>query len=90
MREIAAQRFFSNPEETLEPVLGGLLPVRVTRADGKSFVVVDADDWDREQETLYVLGNQSLAKQIAESIKSLKASSGYSPSNQELDEIDSV
>ena len=30
------------------------------------------NDWDREQETLYVLGNDSLSKQIAESIKSLK------------------
>ena len=73
MREIAAERFFSNPQETLEPVLGEHSPVRVTRADGKAFVVVDADDWDREQETLYVLRNESLAEQIAESIKTLKA-----------------
>ena len=90
MREIAAKRFFSNPQETLEPVLGEHSPVRVIREDGKAFVVVDADDWDREQETLYVLRNESLAEQIAESIKTLKANSGYRPSKQELDEIHSV
>ena len=90
MREIAAERFFSNPQETLEPVLCEHSPVRVTREDGKAFVVVDADDWDREQETLYVLRNESLAEQIAESIKTLKANSGYRPSKQELDEIHSV
>ena len=90
MREIKAERFFSNPRETLEPVLGERSPVRVTREDGKAFVVVDADDWDREQETLYVLRNESLSKQIAASIKTLKANSGYTPSKQELDEIHSV
>ena len=47
-------------------------------------------DWDREQETLYVLVNKSLSKQIAEWLKTLKANSGYTPSKQELDEIHSV
>ena len=30
MREIKAERFFSNPQETLEPVLGERSPVRVS------------------------------------------------------------
>jgi len=34
-----------------------------------NFVVVSAEDWEREQETLYVLQNKSLMEQIERSLK---------------------
>ena len=43
-------------------------PVRVSRKRGAGFVVISEDDWNAEQETLYVLQNKTLMKQIAESL----------------------
>jgi antitoxin YefM len=34
----------------------------------QDFVVVSAEDWDREQKTLYVLQNRSLMEQIERSL----------------------
>jgi antitoxin YefM len=51
---------------------------------------MSAEDWEREQETLYVLQNSSLMKQIAESTKDHKSSGGYKPTKKELDEINSL
>jgi antitoxin YefM len=50
-------------------------------------VVISAEDWEREQETLYVLQNPSLMQQIANSTQTHTQKSGYSPNEQELDEI---
>ena len=46
--------------------------------------------WEREQETLYVLQNSSLIKQITESIKTYNSGTGYRPSQKEIDEINSI
>ena len=54
---------------------------------GDDFVVVSAEDWEREQETLYVLQNSSLMKQIAASSDSHAKNKGYRPTIEELDEI---
>jgi len=62
----------------------------VTRRNGDDFVVLSADDWAREQETLYVLQNNSLMKQIAASMKSHVKNKGYSPTVEELNEITSI
>ncbi len=48
---------------------------------------MSADDWDREQETLYVLQNNSLMKQIAESLETHRENTGYTPTSEEMDEI---
>ncbi|WP_438454670.1 type II toxin-antitoxin system Phd/YefM family antitoxin [Vreelandella venusta] len=32
----------------------------MTRRAGEAFVIISADDWEREQETLHVLQNQDL------------------------------
>jgi antitoxin YefM len=48
---------------------------------------MSADDWDREQETLYVLQNNSLMKQIAESLATHNADNGYTPTSEQMDEI---
>jgi len=48
---------------------------------------LSADDWEREQETLYVLQNNNLMKQIAASIASNAKNKGYKPTVEELNEI---
>jgi antitoxin YefM len=51
---------------------------------------MSAEDWEREQETLYVLQNSSLMMQVYESIKTHKSNSGYKPTEEELDEINNI
>ena len=63
------------------------IPLKVTRRNGEDFVVLSAEDWEREQETLYILQNQSLMQQIADSTLTHKQGSGYSPTEAELNEI---
>jgi len=54
------------------------------------FVVLSADDWAREQETLYVLQNNNLMKQIAASMASNVKNKGYKPTAEELNEITGI
>ena len=42
--------------------------IRINRRSGKDFIIISAEDWEREQETLYVLRNNSLMNQVAESM----------------------
>ena len=67
------------------------VPLRVKRRGGQDFVVVGVEDWEREQETLYVLQNKSLMEQIERSLKTHgEGQGGYRPSPEELDALDRV
>ena len=48
---------------------------------------MSADDWEREQETLHVLQNNSLMQQISESMNTHTNNKGYKPTQEQLDEI---
>jgi hypothetical protein len=58
--------------------------------NGGDFVVVSLEDYERDKETLYVLQNSSLMAQIAASFETHTKSSGYKPSQNEIDEINSI
>lgn len=90
MRQMSVNRFRSSLKAAVEAVTRDHDPLRVTRRGGADFVVLSAEDWDREQETLYVLENRSLMQQIARSLESHRTGSGYRPTPEELDEIDRV
>ncbi len=87
MDTVSVNKFRDNLKNFVEQVARQHLPLKVTRRSGEDFVVISADDWEREQETLYVLQNSSLMKQIAESSRSHAERSGYSPTNEETNEI---
>ena len=74
----------------VEQVVNRHLPLKVTRRNGEDFVVMSAEDWEREQETLYVLQNNDLMQQIAASVSTHSKQKGYAPSAGELDEITGV
>lgn len=74
-----------NLKAYVEKVANTHTPLKVTRRSGDDFVVVSADDWEREQETLYVLQNSSLMQQIAQSFATHH--SGYQPSQAQVNEI---
>jgi antitoxin YefM len=64
--------------------------IRVNRRSGKDFIIVSAEDWEREQETLYVLRNKSLMSQVAESLATFQKNSGYQPTQEQIDEINRI
>lgn len=87
MDSISVNRFRENLKHFVEQVISQHQPLKVTRRNGENFVVISAEDWEREQETLYILQNNSLIQQIADSAQTHIQKSGYSPNDEELDEI---
>jgi len=65
------------------------IPLKVTRRSGEDFVI-SANDWEREQETLYILQNSGLMKQISVSLNSHSKNDGYKPSKEEIGEINGL
>ncbi|MGF1587630.1 MAG: type II toxin-antitoxin system Phd/YefM family antitoxin [Pleurocapsa sp.] len=90
MNNISVNQFREKLKHFVETVIKEHQPLKVTRRNGENFVVISAEDWEREQETLYILQNQSLMQQIAESQITHQANKGYKPSAEELNEISGV
>lgn len=90
MDSVSVNKFRDNLKSFVEQIVADHVPLKVTRRSGDDFVVVSADDWAREQETLYVLQNSSLMKQIADSAKTHRESAGYEPTKDEMDEITGI
>ena len=87
MDSISVNKFRDKLKSFVEQVVSMHLPLKVTRRSGEDFVVVSAEDWEREQETLYVLQNNELMRQIAASLGTHSKQEGYSPTKGEMDEI---
>lgn len=87
MDTISVNQFRDNLKNFVDQAISKHMPIKVTRRNGKDFVVISAEDWEREQETLYVLQNSSLMQQIAESAKTHAERSGYTPTAEETNEI---
>ena len=90
MDTISVNKFRDNLKRFVEQVVNRHLPLKVTRRNGEDFVVMSAEDWEREQETLYVLQNNHLMQQIAVSSGTHSKQKGYTPDAGELDEITGV
>ena len=60
MDSVSVNEFRDKLKDHVEKVISEHMPLRVTRRNGNDFVVISAEDWEREQETLYVLQNSSL------------------------------
>jgi len=90
MDSISVNKFRDNLKCFVEQVVNEHLPLKVTRRNGEDFIVVSAEDWAREQETLYVLQNNDLMKQIAASVVTHSKEAGYTPTTGEMDEITGI
>ncbi len=90
MNSISVNKFRNNLKFFVEQVVTQHLPLKVTRRNGDDFIVLSANDWEREQETLYVLQNNDLMKQIAASAATNTKNKGYEPAAGELDEITGI
>lgn len=87
---ISVNQFRDKLKTFVEQVVTNHTPLKVTRRTGEDFVVISADDWEREQETLYVLQNSSLMAQIADSVKTHSSNQGYRPTSEEMNEITGI
>ncbi len=87
MIELSVNKFRAHLKSFVDKAINEHQPLRVKRRAGRDFVVVSAEDWEREQETLYILQNNSLMQQISASLQTHQQKSGYEPSKEELDEI---
>ena len=76
MNTVSVNQFRDKLKTFVEQVVTDHTPLKVTRRAGDDFVVMSADDWEREQETLYVLQNNTLMQQIAESAETHKRGNG--------------
>lgn len=90
METVSVNKFRDNLKTLVEQSVSRHEPLRVSRRSGQDFVVISAEDWEREQETLYVLQNSSLMRQLAESIKTHTQSTGYTPTKEQMDEISGI
>lgn len=90
MDTVSVNQFRDKLKSFVEQVVTNHSPLKVTRRSGEAFVVMSADDWEREQETLHVLQNSSLMKQIAESSTTHNKKAGYTPTPEEMNEITGI
>ncbi len=87
MESTTVNKFRSSLKSFVERVVNQHTPLLVTRRTGSDFVVISAEDWERDQDTLYVLQNTSLMRQIADSGTTHSTGSGHTPTKEQLDEI---
>ena len=85
MDAVSVNQFRARLKEFVDRVIDTHDVLKITRRKGQDFVVISADDWERHQETLYILQNKHLMKQINKARETHKK--GYQPSENELDEI---
>jgi len=90
METVSVNVFRDNLKTLVEDAISRHEPLRVSRRSGQDFVVMSAQDWEREQETLHVLQNSSLMQQIADSMKTHAERTGYTPTKEQLDEITGI
>jgi antitoxin YefM len=87
MDTVSVNRFRDNLKTYVEQAINEHEPVKVTRRSGQAFVVMSAEDWEREQETLHVLQNADLMRQIAESAQTHAHGRGRTATDEERHEI---
>jgi antitoxin YefM len=87
MNSISVNQFRDNLKTYVEQTVSEHEPIKVTRRAGEDFIVMSADDWEREQETLHILQSSNLMKQIADSMNTHESNKGYKPTQEQLNEI---
>lgn len=72
MDSVSVNQFRDNLKACIEQSVNTHTPLKVTHRAGEAFVVVSADDGEREQEILYLLQKNSLTNQIADPVATHK------------------
>ena len=88
MEAVSVNQFRTRLKEFVDKVTDTHDVLKVTRRNGDDFIIVSADDWARHEETLYILQNKQLMKQINKAKE--QKEKNYQPSDRELNEIINV
>jgi len=83
MDSVSINKFRDNIRTFVEQVVSKHHPLKVTRRSGEAFV--GAEDWEREQETLFISQNSNLMQQISASLATHVNRKGYTPTAGEID-----
>lgn len=81
---LSVNKFRANLKYHVDKTINDHEPLTVSRKNGDAFVVISLEDYNREQETLYILENSNLMKQIEKSLSTFKTKSGFTPNDDEL------
>lgn len=81
---LSVNQFRANLKHYVDQAVDNHEPLQVSRKNGDAFIVMSLEDYEREQETLYVLSNRSLMMQIEESLQTYNEGRGYTPTSEEL------
>ncbi|NEO68156.1 type II toxin-antitoxin system Phd/YefM family antitoxin [Moorena sp. SIO3H5] len=90
MNSIPIKQFKTNIQNFIKQVINQHTPLKITDPNQGDFIIISAKDWEQQQETLYVLQNSHLMEQINHSQATHTQNKGYSPNQEELDEILSI
>ncbi len=66
MLKLSVKQFRANLKSYADKVIEEHQTIRINRRSGRDIVIVSAEDWERDQENLYVFRNNSLMDQVAE------------------------
>lgn len=90
MKTTSLKRFRDNFNNYIAHIISTHTPLRVTQQSGESLVIMRAEDWEQEQETLYILQNSDLMQQISQSFSTHQGRMGYQPTVEQINEITGV
>jgi antitoxin YefM len=84
---ISISQFTNNLQSFVKQVVQQHIALKITSQEGEDFVVVSAKDWEQQQETLFILQNSNLMRQISRSTVTHAQNQGYRPNQEEVNEI---
>ncbi|SFV88480.1 RelB/StbD replicon stabilization protein (antitoxin to RelE/StbE) [hydrothermal vent metagenome] len=87
MNSVSVNKFKDNLKSFVDQSFADHKPLKVMRRNAQDFVVMSAEDYAREQETLYILQNNDMMRQFNESMETHKKRTGYRPTTEQMDEI---
>ena len=76
MRAATVTDFRANLATMLDRVADDHMPLIVTRQGGRNVVIISEEDWNKIDETMYLLASPANAKNLLESIAELNAGKG--------------
>ncbi len=63
----------ANLKAIMDRVVNDHIPIAITRQRGKPVVMIDLDDWNAMQETMYLLSTPNNARRLMDSIADAEA-----------------
>ena len=86
MNAISINQFTNNIQDFIKQVIEQYTPLKITSKNGEDFIIISAEDWEQQKETLFVLQNSELMQQIKDSLATHSQNKGYILNQEQLNE----